>query len=146
MCMYHLWLLQYVFLFVQYVDVYNAGDVSTLQYPLGAPISIILEIFADSLVTTPEYTFLPLYHTPLQQANFFTSGLVTVAVSYMHASPSLTGTYILCRIESQDPALCGGKITINVTGKLCWKYLMLWLFNGLHRWNVRWFVPGESLF
>ena len=106
-----------LFLCVQYTDAYNATDMGTQQFPLGAPISIVLRTAEDPLAPTPEYRFLPLYHTPLQQPNITTTGASTVAVSYTHASASLSGAYILCRVEPPGPALCGGKIAINVTSK-----------------------------
>jgi hypothetical protein len=96
-------------------DAYNGT--TTFDLPLGVPIHISLEVLGVGNFnnSAPAYSFLSLYHTPLQQPNITTTGASTVAVSYTHASASLSGAYILCRVEPPGPALCGGKITINVT-------------------------------
>ena len=98
-------------------DAYNGT--TTFDLPLGVPIHISLEVLGVGNFnnSAPAYSFLSLYHTPLQQPNITTTGASTVAVSYTHASASLSGAYILCRVEPPGPALCGGKITINVTSK-----------------------------
>ena len=75
--------------------------------------------------------FHPLSHTPFQQPTFSSETLESrtdVEVSYTRASPSLTGTYVVCRSESfipdgptlsvsSVPAQCGRKISLIVTSK-----------------------------
>ena len=67
---------------------------------------------------TNEFVFVPESHTPLQQprVNVLTDFQgETTRVEYSAASPSLTGSYVLCSLN-EEPLLCGGRISLTVTG------------------------------
>ena len=67
---------------------------------------------------TIEFDFVPELHVPLQQpsvtATLGSEGISAV-VEYSAASPSLTGSYVLCS-RSDVPFMCGGRISLTVTG------------------------------
>ena len=66
------------------------------------------------------FRFVPESHIPLQQPRVSVllssqEGLFGV-VRYSFASPSLTGSYVLCSIMD-EPLLCGGRISLTITGE-----------------------------
>ncbi len=106
----------------------NTPNLSAI--PLGA--STILQ-FQFSLFRSGQLFFLPLYHTPLQQPQFFdNSDTGVVTVTYINASPSLSGAYVLCKVgffpskrrrknaagTLYDFIVCSDKVTLDVISKL----------------------------
>ena len=113
-----------------FLEPYNTPDGETdFTYPLGAPIEWVftftdyspdgsgLPIDGSGFVTI-EFDFVPELHVPLQQpsvtATLGSEGISAV-IEYSAASPSLTGSYVLCS-RSDVPFLCGGRISLTVTG------------------------------
>ena len=120
--------------FSLYTGVYNT--LSAVELPLGAPIFILFDVFDLFLPLVSTYNFYPLNHVISSSApnpNFTPAGEGTVvSVSFSNASPSLTGTYVLCfdavppsrRRRIAEPVFerntfeCGGKVNVTVLSKL----------------------------
>ena len=100
------------------------NDETEFTYPIGAPISLLFTHTDDPLDGSGDltigFTFLPDSHTPLQQPHVgitLDSQGISARVEYSSASPSLTGDYVLCCRQIDQPQLCGGRISLTVTGE-----------------------------
>lgn len=84
-----------MFLYLLSTDLYIllASD-DDIQVPLGAMIEIIVEIIGQP--GSSQYQFVALGHSPLQLPNITVTvtSRTEVAVTYMHASPSLSGSIL----------------------------------------------------
>ena len=98
------------------------NDETVFTYPIGALIDLrLLHTFTpmtDEGGVTIDYSLVPRSHTPLQQADlniYIGSDGITAGIRYDHASPSLTGEYVLCN-ANEIPRLCGGRLSLIITG------------------------------
>ena len=98
-----------------------------LMYPIGAMIELEFTHVDDPLDDggnlTIGYEFLPYSHTPLQQPSvtIYLGSILSVRIQYSSASPSLTGSYVLCG-QNECPLLCGGRVTFTITGMHMYMY------------------------
>lgn len=117
------------------LDVHIPSDLTSI--PIGASIELK---FRFSIVDSNSnyQALVPLNHTPLQVPTINSiNEEMDIRVSYSHASPSLTGEYILCRgmignsignsrkkrvvfntDQPMDTLECGERISISVYGKV----------------------------
>ena len=129
-----------LYLFHISLDIFPLTSINAdVTLPVGAPISLVFNVDDQHLASINEstqLTFVALRHTPLTQPTEIVyeagSNSATVTVSYLHAAPSLTGTYVLCfeipaaaakrkrrgslPLETQIQHLCSDLVVIIVTG------------------------------
>ena len=116
------------------LDIFPSVSTIDVAIPVGAPLTFTFNISDITINESAQLTFTPLFHTPLthpEQVSYKTE-LNRITVSYLRATPSLTGEYILCReppintsarrkrggelqVEN-SPQVCGDIVTINITG------------------------------
>ena len=109
--------------FMIYLDPYMPPNgESSYTYPIGAPISWVFTLTDPALEELEEpssnFTFVPAFHTPLQNPQISVKFAETGAeriVQFSAVSPSLSGSYVLCS-SFYTPLLCGGRIYLTVTG------------------------------
>lgn len=93
---------------------YEVASDIPLEYSLGAVIDIQFN-FYETIDSESPYVFIPILHTPLQEAAVFTDSEISVVVAYDHASPSLQGEYVLCGDELDSEVLqCGERVAITI--------------------------------
>ena len=106
--------------------------------PLGAPLDITFRFNGEGITTISPSTqleFYPLFHIPAIELSIIRFDLEPreITVGYNQVTPSLSGQYVLCQEAGPPPSarrkrgvdqsesrprLCGGRVTLTVTGTL----------------------------
>lgn len=110
--------------------------------PLGAPLDITFRFNGEGITTISHSTqleFYPLFHIPAIELSSirFDRELQEITLGYSQVTTSLSGKYVLCQeaglppsarrkrgVDQSEtrPRLCGGRVTLTVTGTLLISY------------------------
>lgn len=118
--------------------------------PVGAEVTFHFNISGVVINESSPLTLTPLLHTPLTQPNqiSYNTKLNRVTVSYLRATSSLTGEYVLCLeapphskrrsrrggepVFENEQQICGDIVAINIISMFLSRILWIRITNPCH--------------